>query len=54
MFSEKYSSEMDAALIKESIDGNKKSLERLIRFHQDYIYNVSLRFFSNPDDAGKD
>jgi RNA polymerase sigma factor (sigma-70 family) len=51
MFSEKYNSNFDLQLIKESIAGNKGSLERLIKIHQDYIYNISLKLFLNPDDA---
>ncbi|MFZ4056487.1 MAG: RNA polymerase sigma factor [Ferruginibacter sp.] len=51
MFSEKYNPNLDVELIKESVAGNKTSLERLIHIHQDYIYNISLKLFSNPDDA---
>ena len=43
--------DQDFELIAEAVSGNKKSLETLIRGHQDYIYNISLRFFLNPDDA---
>jgi RNA polymerase sigma factor (sigma-70 family) len=41
----------DELLIKEAIEGNKRSLEILIMRYQDYIYNISLRLFLNPDDA---
>jgi DNA-directed RNA polymerase specialized sigma24 family protein len=41
----------DALLIKEAVEGNKRSLEILIMRYQDYIYNISLRLFLNPDDA---
>jgi RNA polymerase sigma factor (sigma-70 family) len=41
----------DELLIVEALDGNKKSLEVLIKRHQDYIYNISLKLFLNPDDA---
>jgi len=51
MFSEQYNPNLDLELIKESVAGNKASLERLIKIHQDYIYNISLKLFLNPDDA---
>jgi RNA polymerase sigma factor (sigma-70 family) len=41
----------DEILITESVAGNKKALEALIKRHQDYIYNISLRMFLDPDDA---
>lgn len=51
IFSEQYNPNLDLELIKESVAGNKASLERLIKIHQDYIYNISLKLFLNPDDA---
>ena len=51
MFSEEYDPKQDFELIRESISGNKVSLEKLIKIHQDYIYNISLKLFLNPDDA---
>lgn len=51
MFQEQYNPNFDLELIKQSVAGNKSSLERLIKIHQDYIYNISLRLFLNPDDA---
>jgi RNA polymerase sigma factor (sigma-70 family) len=41
----------DLVLIREALDGNKKSLEKLIKTHQDFIYNVALRLYLDPDDA---
>ena len=41
----------DEKLITEAISGNKKSLETLVKRYQDYIYNISLKLFLNPDDA---
>lgn len=41
----------DKMLIQEALEGNKKSLEMLIKQHQNYIYNISLRLFLDPDDA---
>ena len=51
MISKNDTSKRDTLLIAEAISGNKKSLESLVKLHQDYIYNISLRFFLNPDDA---
>jgi RNA polymerase sigma factor (sigma-70 family) len=41
----------DEVLITAAVSGNKKALEQLIKKYQNYIYNVSLRLFLNPDDA---
>jgi RNA polymerase sigma factor (sigma-70 family) len=41
----------DEILVKESVAGNKQSLETLIKRYQDYIYNISLRLFLHPEDA---
>jgi RNA polymerase sigma factor (sigma-70 family) len=43
--------ENDLALLGEALEGNKQSLERLIKNHQDFVYNVALRLYLNPDDA---
>jgi RNA polymerase sigma factor (sigma-70 family) len=51
-FKEKYSSEnSDEALIKRAIEGDKKSLDSLIRRHQNWIYNIALRMVFNPEEA---
>lgn len=41
----------DETLIAESLAGDKDSLEILIKRHQDYIYNISLKLFLDPEDA---
>ncbi|HEU4496152.1 MAG TPA: sigma-70 family RNA polymerase sigma factor, partial [Flavobacterium sp.] len=41
----------DEALIAAAVSGSKKALEELVKKYQDYIYNISLRLFLNPDDA---
>lgn len=41
----------DEILIAESLAGNKDSLETLIKRHQNYIYNISLKLFFDPEDA---
>jgi RNA polymerase sigma factor (sigma-70 family) len=51
-FSDTYSTDKtDEILISEAINGNKKSLESLVRRHQDWIYNIALRMVFNPDEA---
>ena len=51
-FSETYSSDKtDNYLIKNALKGDRHSLEALIRRHQDWIYNISLRMVFNPDEA---
>jgi len=37
--------------INKAIEGDKKSLEKIIRLVQDDIYYLSLRMLANPDDA---
>jgi RNA polymerase sigma factor (sigma-70 family) len=51
MLQQGYDPVKESDMIREAVNGNRKSLEQLIRSHQDYIYNISLRFFLNPDDA---
>jgi len=41
----------DNALIAEVVRGDMDSLEKLIRRHQAWIYNIALRMVCNPDDA---
>lgn len=41
----------DLALIADAVAGNKQALENLIKKHQHYIYNISLRLFGDPNDA---
>ncbi len=51
VFSPDYSSDADNALIGAALAGDDRSLELLIKRHQDYVYNVSLKLFSDPEDA---
>ncbi|WP_430908517.1 RNA polymerase sigma factor [Maribacter sp. 2-571] len=41
----------DAVLVERSISGDKRSLNTLLGRYQDYIYNISLRMFLDPEDA---
>lgn len=42
---------MDLTLIDRALNGDKRALEQLIKRHQDFIFNVSLRLFAQADDA---
>lgn len=41
----------DEELVAQAVAGDRKALDRLLKRHQDYIYNISLRLFLHPDDA---
>ncbi|MBO0935779.1 RNA polymerase sigma factor [Fibrella sp. HMF5335] len=41
----------DETLVTEAVGGNRRSLELLLKRHQDYVFNVALRLFLHPDDA---
>jgi len=41
----------DKALVKQSLAGNRRALEDLIRRHQIWIYNIALRMVYLPQDA---
>ncbi len=50
-FLEKYNDQEDTELIALAKDGSKIALENLVKKHQDYIYNVALKFVLSPYDA---
>lgn len=41
----------DLILIEQALSGNQQSLEKLIKQHQDWIYNVALNFVGNSHEA---
>lgn len=41
----------DIILIEKSLNGDKESLENLIKKHQDWIYNVALTFVGDSNEA---
>lgn len=41
----------DKQLVAEAVAGNKKSLETLVKRHQAWIYNISLKMVWDPVDA---
>ena len=46
-----YDSKDEMLLVKEAQDGSQKALEKLVRLHQRFIYNVALKFVRDPDAA---
>lgn len=50
-FSESYDEQDDKRLIEEALSGSRAALERLIKRHYNFMYNVALRFVLNPQDA---
>ena len=50
-FSERYNSKDDLLLVLEAQEGSQKALEKLVRLHQRFIYNVALKMVRNADDA---
>lgn len=52
LFNEQHdSSRADTQLIREALDGNKQSLEKLILRHQGWIYNIAFKMVMDHDDA---
>lgn len=45
------SDEETKKLISEALGGSHAALERLVKIHYSFIYNVALRFVLSPDDA---
>ena len=41
----------DELLVKNILEGDKKSLDNLIGKHQDWIYNIAIRMIYHPIDA---
>ena len=50
-FSEKYDPDTEARLVTEAQEGSQKALEKLVKLHQRFIYNIALKLVRNPEDA---
>jgi RNA polymerase sigma factor (sigma-70 family) len=46
-----YDTDEEMRFIKEAQEGSRSALERLIKLHQRFIYNVALKLVRNPEDA---
>ena len=50
-FSEKYNPNDERRLVTEAQEGSQKALEKLVKLHQRFIYNIALKLVRNPADA---
>jgi RNA polymerase sigma factor (sigma-70 family) len=50
-FFESYSAKDELVFIQQARDGSKTALERLVKLHERFIYNIALRVVHNPEDA---
>lgn len=50
-FSEKYDAKEDLNLVSAAKNGSRQALEKLVRSHQRYIFNVALSFVKDADEA---
>ncbi len=48
---ENYSEEENKELVRASLNGDRKSLDKLVKLHQPFIYNVAWKMSWEPDDA---
>jgi RNA polymerase sigma factor (sigma-70 family) len=50
-FPQQYDEADERTIIEEAQKGSSKDVERLIRQHQQFVYNVALKFVHEPEDA---
>jgi RNA polymerase sigma factor (sigma-70 family) len=50
-FSSHYDETEDRRLLEQAKEGSGAALERLVKRHQRFVYNVALKFVKDPDDA---
>ena len=43
--------EDDKTLIKKAVTGNKAALEKLLKKHQPFVFNIAWKMVQNPNDA---
>ena len=43
----------DAELVEQAQQGNRAALEKLVRRHQAWIYNIAVRMVFRPQDADR-
>lgn len=46
-----YSKELDEQLVRQSLEGDRKALNTLIKLHQPFIFNVAWKMAHDPNDA---
>ena len=50
-FSGTYDPKDEMLIVREAQEGSQKALEKLVKLHQRFIYNVALKLVRNTDDA---
>jgi RNA polymerase sigma factor (sigma-70 family) len=50
-FIEKYDESLDQALVGQACAGSRQAMEKLVKLHQRFIYNVALKLVRDADDA---
>ena len=48
---EQYSEEDNRRLVAAAVEGDRQALDRLVRLHQPFIYNVAWKMVHDPNDA---
>ncbi|MDO1449204.1 RNA polymerase sigma factor [Rhodocytophaga aerolata] len=51
LFSNKYDESEDLSLLKQAKEGSRQALEKLVKNHQRFIYNIALKFVHDQDEA---
>jgi RNA polymerase sigma factor (sigma-70 family) len=49
--SQQYDQSEEQSIIEQAQQGSREAVERLVRQHQRFVYNVALKFAGEPDDA---
>lgn len=49
--SSKYSEEVNREMVRASLNGDRQALDKLIKMHQPFIYNVAWKMAHDPHDA---
>jgi RNA polymerase sigma factor (sigma-70 family) len=50
-FSNLYDQQDELNLVRQAQEGSQHALEKLVKLHQRFIYNIALKFAHDPDDA---
>ena len=50
-FIEKYDESQDRAIVLQACAGSRQAMEKLVKLHQRFIYNVALKLVRDADDA---
>lgn len=50
-FNETYDADKDLLLVKQACEGSRAAMEKLVKTHQRFIYNIALKLVRDADDA---